>query len=207
MARVRSNCSGDTPLVRLLPISFKRLRSCLLAGSIILLALPSHAVWHWMRGSALTDFKESDWAMIRDRFDWRLSNLYTQRLVINTDPNTPDNIQDTNVFTLGANMFYPVSARQTFTLFPQYRNFYYEIQNIDNQQGSLLARWDYQLNSTTNVGWNASVQAINYQTDQISDISYTRINFTASSSRAPTPPCPPRSACRSAVTTTGSAAC
>jgi hypothetical protein len=125
-----------------------------------------------------------DWEMIKDRFDWQLNNLLTQGLVINTDPNTPDNTQDTNVFTFGANMFYPISGRQSFTLFPQYRNFYYEKQDFDNQQGLLLARWDYKFSSTTYVGLNARVRAVDYQLDVINDVSFTEVHFAASGSRA-----------------------
>lgn len=29
------------------------------------LATPSHAVWQWMRGAAVTDFRESDWTILR----------------------------------------------------------------------------------------------------------------------------------------------
>ena len=124
-----------------------------------------------------------DWEMIKERFDWQLNNLYTQRPINNTDPNTPDNIQDSNVFTLGANMFYPISGRQSFTFFPQYKNFYYEIQNADNQQVSLLASWDYQANSTTYVGLKASIRAVDYNLDVIDDVSFTEVYFALSGSR------------------------
>jgi surface antigen len=32
---------------------------------LLVVALPGHAVWQWMRGAALTDFKESDWEILR----------------------------------------------------------------------------------------------------------------------------------------------
>jgi surface antigen len=43
----------------------------MLGASVLLLATifeasSSHAVWQWMRGAALTDFKESDWEMLRE---------------------------------------------------------------------------------------------------------------------------------------------
>ena len=44
--------------------------------SLLLLAAPSHAVWHWMRGSALSDFSESDWEILKD----------TARVVLNEKP-------------------------------------------------------------------------------------------------------------------------
>jgi len=125
-----------------------------------------------------------DWEMVKNRFDWQLNNLYAQRPINNTDPNTPDNIQDSNVFTFGANIFYPISGRQSFTLFPQYKNFYYEIQNADNQQGSLAASWSYQANSVTNVGLNASVRAVDYNLDVIDDVSFTEVFFFVAGTHA-----------------------
>ena len=38
----------------------------LLLVALMALAAPSQAVWHWMRGSALADFTESDWAMLKE---------------------------------------------------------------------------------------------------------------------------------------------
>ena len=29
------------------------------------MSAPSHGAWQWLRGSALTDFKESDWVMLK----------------------------------------------------------------------------------------------------------------------------------------------
>ena len=126
----------------------------------------------------------ADWAMINNRFNWLIRNYYTQRPINTTEPNTPDNIQDTNALTLGANIIFPISARQTFTLLPEYRNFYYEIQLTDNQQYSLLASWSYELSNLTSVGWNASVRTVDYKEPLIDDVSFTSIFFSFSSLRA-----------------------
>jgi len=40
------------------------------------MAEPSYGVWQWMRGSAASDFKESDWTMLKD----------TARTVLNEKP-------------------------------------------------------------------------------------------------------------------------
>ncbi len=60
----------------------------------------------------------ADWAMIKDRFNWFLSDYFSQRTVNTLNSNTPDNLQDTNVFTFGANIRTPISARQSFSLDP-----------------------------------------------------------------------------------------
>ncbi len=47
----------------------------------------------------------ADWAMIKDRFNWFLRNSFNQRTVIALNSNTPDNLQDSNIFSFGAAWF------------------------------------------------------------------------------------------------------
>lgn len=124
------------------------------------------------------------WEMITNRFNWLLQNFYEQRPILTTDPNTPNNIQDSNTFIFGANIIFPISARQTFTLLPEYRNFYYEVLATDNQQYSLAASWDYKKNSLTSVGFNGSVRMVDYNVDEIDDVTFVNIFFAVSSIRA-----------------------
>lgn len=124
------------------------------------------------------------WEMIKNRFDWLLRNIYSQRPINSADPNTPDNIQDSNAFTFGANIGYPISARQKFTLLPEYRNFYYEIQNTDNQQFSLAASWNYDIDDLSSAGWNATVRTVVYDEPVINDVRFGNISFTFSNIRA-----------------------
>jgi hypothetical protein len=126
----------------------------------------------------------ADWEMIKNRFDWILRNVYRQRPINSADPNTPDNIQDSNAFTFGANILYPISARQIFTLFPEYRNFYYEIQSTDNQQFSLAASWNYDIDNVSSAGWDASVRTVVYDEPVINDVNFGNISFTFSNIRA-----------------------
>jgi hypothetical protein len=123
------------------------------------------------------------WEMIKDRFDWFLRDAYRQRPINSADPNTPDNIQDVNFFNFGANMVYPFLARQTFTLRPEYQNSYLE-QATDSQQISLFASWNYQVNSVTYIGLNASIRTIDYDNPFIADVTFSSIFFAASGSRA-----------------------
>ena len=76
----------------------------------------------------------SDWEMIRDRFHWFVTDSFVQTKVVSLGSNTPNNIQDSNVFTFGANIDYPFSARQSFSLVPMFTQYYYEVQSTDNKQ-------------------------------------------------------------------------
>ena len=126
----------------------------------------------------------TSWEMVRNRFTWQLQDFYSQRPINSTDPNTPDNIQDSNVFTFGANIVFPTSARQTFTLTPEYRNFYYEVQLTDNQQYSLLASWAYKKNSLTSIGFSATARLVDYNEPLIDDVVFGSVYFTLSNQRA-----------------------
>jgi len=123
------------------------------------------------------------WEMVKNRFDWLLQDYYTQQPVNVADSVTPDNIQDTNIFTFGANINIPVSGLHTITLLPEYRNFYYEGQTTDNQQYSLSASWNYQMYRLTSVGLSASLRTIDYDEPGIANVDFSSIYFVFSGRR------------------------
>lgn len=125
-----------------------------------------------------------DWEMVENQFDWFLQNYYGQRTINTVDLNTPNNIQDSNIFTLGANINYPVSDRQAFALRPEYRNFYYESSQADNQQYSLTASWNNQMYRLTNIGLSASLRAVDYEQPDIVDASFGSLYFVVTANRA-----------------------
>lgn len=108
----------------------------------------------------------ADWAMVKNRLNWQLQNFFTQRPVDSTDPDTPDNTQNTNVFTFGPTLRFPLSGRQQLTLSPTYRNFYYETEDTDNQQYSLTASWLYQMYRLTAIGLDGAVNLVEYDDEQ-----------------------------------------
>jgi hypothetical protein len=103
---------------------------------------------------------------IRDRLDWQVQDYFTQTLVDSDDGVTPFNIQNTNVFTFGPSIRFPISGRQTVTVNPQYRNFYYEDvgdnNQGDNQQYALSANWFYGMYPTMGVSLNGGVTKVVY---------------------------------------------
>ena len=125
----------------------------------------------------------ANWEMVQDRFDWLVRDFYGQRLINTADPNTPDNIQDSNMFVFAADMFLPVTGRQTITVLPEYRNFSYEFQATDNQQASLSGTWDYRLSPLTAVGATGYVRAVEYDEPRINDVTFSSIFFTLTSQR------------------------
>lgn len=128
------------------------------------------------------------WEMLKNRFDWTLQDFFSQRAINSLDPDTPDNIQDTNVLTFGPNIYFPVSARQSITLQPEYRKFTYkngiQVQNLDNQQNSIAADWNYQMFRTMSVGLSGRVNKVDYGEQSISDNTFSNIGLTVSGGRS-----------------------
>lgn len=120
----------------------------------------------------------ADWAMIRGRFNWFLRDIYNQRTINALNTNTPDNLQNSNIFSFGANILFPVSARQNFSLIPMFSQYYYEAQPTDNKRVSLAASWTYEMFRLTSVGFNLSVRSINYTEKNILGQSIEDTTFT-----------------------------
>ena len=124
----------------------------------------------------------ADWEMIKDRFNWFMSDIFTQQTIDSFDVNTPDNLQDSNVFTFGANIIFPFSARNSFTLTPLYNQYYYELQTTNNKQYSLEGNWNYKMTRRTNIGLSLSTRNIDYtQTGvlggTVEDTRFTNLSF------------------------------
>lgn len=124
------------------------------------------------------------WVTFKNRLDWTLEDYFTQQSIDSLSPDVPDNRQDTNVLTFGPNIYFPISARQTITLKPEYRKFTYESQNADNQQSSLNANWGYQLFRNMNLSLNAGIRKVDYDDSVINGNRFRNFSLIASGQRS-----------------------
>lgn len=124
------------------------------------------------------------WEMLKDRVDWKMQDFFSQQSINSLDPDTPDNTQNTNVFTLGSNIYFPISGRQLVTVQPEYRKFTYEVQGIDNQQNSLNVNWNYQIFRTMSVGLRGNVNKVDYTEPAVADNVFRTISLAVSGRRA-----------------------
>ncbi len=127
----------------------------------------------------------ADWEAVADYLNIFTSNYYTQRPVRTLNSNTPNNIQDSNIFTVGTTFNAPISARQSFSLTPAYRQYYYEVLTTDNNQYSINANWNYLFTRLTNIGLNAGVRNIDYTEtnalgNSIATTTFTNVNASIS---------------------------
>ncbi len=131
----------------------------------------------------------ADWEMIKHYFNWKLSDYFRQQTVDSLNSDTPDNLQDSNVFTIGADIMLPLSGRNNFTMSPMFSQYYYEVLNADNKQYSLAVNWDYKMSRLTSIGLDLNARKINYTEtnflgQSIDGTTYTNFGVVISSQRS-----------------------
>jgi len=62
--------------------------SLCIGACLLVTALPGYAVWHWMRGAAVTDFSDSDWALLKEAAGDMLDNRPDREQVNWSNPDT-----------------------------------------------------------------------------------------------------------------------
>jgi hypothetical protein len=126
---------------------------------------------------------KAEWEAMRDRMNVYARDNFFQSPLRSEDADTPTNRQDTNEFVLGFDLTYPITGLQTFTLTPEYRQYYYEILTTDNRQYSLAADWHYQMFRTTGIGTRLTARKVLYDDPVISDVTFTTLAFILSGQR------------------------
>jgi len=124
----------------------------------------------------------ADWEMVKERFNWFLTDNFNQRTVRSINTATPNNIQDSNTFTLGANLVMPVSARQSFSITPAFSQYYLEIQPTNSNQYSVALNWNYLLSRVNNIGLSLTTRNVEYFEQVIADVRFTTLSFVFSGS-------------------------
>ncbi len=127
---------------------------------------------------------DMDWEAVKNQFHLTMRDNFYQTPVVSINSNRPGNIQNTNIFNVGANWAIPVSKKWSITLVPEYSKYYYEVLNTDNKQYAMNASLLYRMYRLTNVGFNASVRKIDYDIPVISDTTFSTLQLTVSGNRA-----------------------
>jgi hypothetical protein len=120
---------------------------------------------------------DSRWEMIRDRFNWFLSDRFGQRPVVSTDAQTPDNTQDSNFFSFGANAVLLATGRHVINITPEFRQYNYEDSPTENRQYVLSGNWSYQVYRLLSTGLNGSVRKIDYSDEAFINTTFSNISF------------------------------
>ena len=125
----------------------------------------------------------ADWEQLRDRLSWNVRDYFTQTSIDSLGTDTPDNTENTNAFSIGPTVRFPVSARQDVFVAPFFRDYSYEESDLDNRQYGLSAGWSYQMYPTMKVGLEGDVTDVNYE-DLNTDYTISSIHSVLSGTRA-----------------------
>jgi len=125
----------------------------------------------------------ADWEMMPQRFSWFMSDAYTQRLNKILDPNTPDNVQDTNVFNFGAKINIPLSERQNISFIPSFTQYYYEKSATNNRHLAITGNWNYLLYPLVNIGITMGARKVDYFDERFIDSKFTNAAFVIDGQR------------------------
>ncbi|MEZ5543320.1 MAG: outer membrane beta-barrel protein [Pseudomonadota bacterium] len=109
----------------------------------------------------------ASWEQFKDRLVWQVEDYFAQVPVDTLDAFTPDNIQDTNVFSFGPEITLPVGQRSELLLQPQLQDYYYGKDDIDNRQYGLTAGWHFNLRPTLVVGVDGETRQVNYDNETL----------------------------------------
>lgn len=107
------------------------------------------------------------WELLRDRVDLIAQNFFTQRLEDTVDRETPNNIENVNIFSIGPEVEMPVSSVQRLRLNTKYSDFYYENSDTDNQRYSLSLDWLYNTTAANVVGLGGSISKTNFDDEDL----------------------------------------
>lgn len=114
------------------------------------------------------DFKGAgSWAQVEDRLVWTVEDYFTQIPVENLSVDTPENLQNTNVFSFQPEITIPVTSRNVISLMPVFQDYYYETSELDNRQYGLTASWEYKIYPTVEVGLEGVLRQVSYDNSSL----------------------------------------
>lgn len=127
----------------------------------------------------------ASWEQFDKRLVWNVSDYFDQTSIDSLEATTPDNTQDTNVFSLSALATLPVADRHAITVSPDFRDFSYDSSTANNQQLNLSVSWVYLLDPTISLSLNSSYGETDYEDDTSdSDNESMNLNFSVNVKRA-----------------------
>lgn len=109
------------------------------------------------------------WEIARDRLLWRMQDFFEQRPIDSIEADTPDNTQNSNLFTTGPVLTLRPGERHTLMISPTFRDVRFQDSDTDNRQYDLSANWSYRMSPRLAVGLDGSIRQVNFDDDSNPD--------------------------------------
>ncbi len=126
-----------------------------------------------------------DWVFLEDRLVWSVSDNFGQVLTNTSEPNTPVNRGDINVFSTGPTLTLPVSDSVDIRAGATYSDRYYELRDSDNRSLEYFFGLSHQFSSQARLALELRDESTEY--DVLDTIEFDRqeavLRYSAQTSR------------------------
>lgn|GEM_PF-2303409 len=113
----------------------------------------------------LTNLSQATWFVRPGSMAWQFEEYYTQRAVDSTQPETPNNVQGTNVFQTGPDVAFRLGTQDSIGVELRYGNYYYADSPIGNQRYGGALQWLHLLTPNLNFSVNLLGTSVDYDDD------------------------------------------
>lgn len=127
------------------------------------------------------------WSISPGRFEWFVSDAFTQTLANIFASDAPNNRRNTNAFSTGPNFILRISSRHSLNLEARVETTAFggadafDSPNADNDRVELASSWIFQLRSTSSLSLNHIAETVNFDDDVLNtnfDRSDLFLNYT-----------------------------
>ena len=125
-----------------------------------------------------------NWEPLENRLIIDVQDHYSQTAIDNLAANVPSNRQNTNAFSLGAGLSYPLARRHSLSISPSFSDFRYSKSDTDNQQFDLSVGWFYQFRPTMQVSLSGGNSRVRYDSSTNTDYDSNNVSLGVSGTTA-----------------------
>jgi len=109
------------------------------------------------------------WIVNPNRFEWLVSDVYTQTLINPLLSDSQSNREDINIFTTGPNYYLRLNSRHNINFDARFENIYYSSTNGDSDRISTALGWVYRVNSAVTNSLIAEFATLDYKDNTLND--------------------------------------
>ncbi len=117
------------------------------------------------------------WVISPGRYEWFVSDTFTQTLANTFSADTPNNRQNTNAFSTGPNFIWRINSRNNLNIEARAETTSFEssqtVTDADNNRVRIATSWEHQLQVASLLSLNYTTEAVNFD-DEVSNTNFDR---------------------------------
>lgn len=104
-----------------------------------------------------------EWYLEPRLFSWVVTDSFRKVQISPTGPNTPENLEDSNVLTTGPNVYFHINERDSLLLEGRLGDVYIADTDLDNRRKFGALRWIHQTSSRTRLAANYEYMGVTFK--------------------------------------------